>query len=221
MDQKFWLELWQQNRIGFHEEEINPHLQRYWPDFNLPAKSRVFVPLCGKSKDMLWLQKQSYNVVGVELCPLAISAFLAENELSANSNSSEEKTFTLTKTGNLTLYCGDFFNLTTDELPEIHAVYDRAALVALPADMRISYVNHLRHLLKPGVQILLIGFSYLQEEMQGPPFSVTSQEIEKLYGDWCDIALLTSEDILDKEPRFRERGLTALQEQVFALTVNP
>ncbi len=219
MDQEFWLELWQQNRIGFHEEEINPHLQRYWPDFNLPPQSWVFVPLCGKSKDMLWLQQQSYDVVGVEFCPQAISAFLNENDLPANS--SEKEKFTLTTTGHLTLYCGDFFNLTTDELPEINAVYDRAALVALPSDMRISYVNHLRHLLKPGVQILLIGFNYHQEEMQGPPFSVTSQEIEQLYGDWCNIVLLTSEDILDQEPRFRERGLTSLLEQIYALTVNP
>lgn len=217
MHQEFWLERWQKNEIGFHSDEINSHLQHFWPELKLPAHSEVFVPLCGKSKDMLWLHSQNHAVMGVELSPLAISAFCTENDLTANTTA--DGTFNITQINNIKLFCGNFFDLTPKELSGITAVYDRAALVALTAELRQSYANHLKNSLPAGVKILLITFDYKQQEMTGPPFSVTSTEVIALYGYWCDIQLLSSKPILEQEPRFQARGLTDLKEHVFLLTV--
>ena len=217
MHREFWLERWQNNEIGFHANEINPHLIRYWPNLRLPDGSQVFVPLCGKSKDMLWLLAHGYEVIGVEVSPLAIAAFFTENGLVPQKD--EEDGFAVTRINGLSLYCGDYFDLTSKQLANTKAVYDRASLIALPPPIRAAYANHLKIHLKSGVKILLVAFSYNQEEMPGPPFSVAEPEIEYLYGGWCEIRLLESKCILEEEPRFMARGLTQLQEQIYMLTV--
>lgn len=217
MHQEFWLEAWHNNQIGFHNEDINPHLQQYWPALNIAAGNRVFVPLCGKSNDMLWLLAQGCDVIGVELSELAVAAFFAENNISASVR--QQGPFTLHESNGLRLYCGDFFALNADELHGVDAVYDRASLVALPPDMRIAYAEHMQRLLKPGTQILLIAFDYPQHEMTGPPFCVSNEEVQSLYGAWCRVELLGTEAILEREPRFRDRGLSRLEEHVYRLTV--
>jgi thiopurine S-methyltransferase len=217
MHREFWLERWQNNEIGFHSDSFNPHLLHYWPQFALPPGSSVLVPLCGKSRDMLWLREQKAQVIGVELSPLAITAFCEENQI--NTDVITEGPFTISRGDRIALYGGDFFELGANQLADVQAVYDRAALVALPADLRKNYVAHLRKHLSPGVAILLLTFDYDQQEMAGPPFSVQPQEVEALYGDWCEIVPLFSAEILEREPRFRARGLTGLHEHVFALTV--
>lgn len=217
MQAEFWHERWQQNQIGFHSEAINPHLERYWPALNIAEGSRVFVPLCGKSSDMMWLLSQELQVIGVELSPLAVSAFFSENGIPVSTR--RQGRFNVSETDDLTIYCGDFFDLSADELTGVTAVYDRASLVALPPEMRSAYAAHLREMLESGTKILLVAFDYPQQEMDGPPFCVPNEEVETLYRDWCRVELLFSDDILDREPRFRERGLSRLQEHVYRLTV--
>lgn len=216
MQQEFWHERWQQNQIGFHNEDINRHLQQVWPALNMAPGSRVLVPLCGKSKDMLWLLAQGLEVIGVELSPLAVQAFFDENSLSATTR--RQGHFSVSETDGLRIYCGDFFDLSSNDLAGVNAVYDRASLVALPPDMRADYAAHMRQLLDPGTKTLLVAFDYPQHEMPGPPFSVLTPEVQALYRSWCRVELLYSEDILDQEPRFRERGLSRLQEQIYELT---
>ena len=72
MHPEFWLERWQQNQIGFHQARVNPYLQQFWPQLGIAQTGRVFVPLCGKSSDMLWLRAQGHEVVGVEFSELAV-----------------------------------------------------------------------------------------------------------------------------------------------------
>ena len=216
MQKEFWQERWQQNQIGFHSEEINHHLLKVWPALNIAPGSRVFVPFCGKSKDMLWLQAQGFEVIGVELSQLAVQAFFAENELPAATG--RQGRFTVTEAENLRIYCGDFFDLTVDDLTGVAAVYDRASLVALPAGMRAAYAAHMQQLLGPGTKTLLMTFDYSQHEMQGPPFSVQTAEVLALYSSWCDVDLLYTRDILDREPHFRDKGVSWMQEQVYVLT---
>jgi thiopurine S-methyltransferase len=177
----------------------------------------IFVPFCGKSKDMLWLRDQGYQVIGVELSPLAVEAFFDENELSVKTIQKDK--FKVFETDKLRIYCGDFFDLTANDLFTVNAVYDRASLVALPPDMRLGYTMKIRQLLRTETQILLVAFEYLQHEMQGPPFSVHETEVSALYGNWCDVKLLYSEDIYDQEPHFRERGLSRIQEEIYRLSV--
>lgn len=217
MQHDFWRQRWEQNQIGFHSDEINPHLQRFWPTLAVKPGSRVFVPLCGKSNDMLWLLAQGYQVVGAELSPMAVDAFFAENNLQPGVR--RQGQFSIHAIDGLQIYCGDYFELNSAELGPVDAVYDRAALVALPPEMRMDYVAHLSTLLEPEQQILLVSFEYPQHEMPGPPFSVPNEEIELLYRNWCTVDLLTSEDALPRELNFKARGLGSLNEQVYRLVV--
>ena len=217
MQKEFWHERWQLNQIGFHSKEVNLHLQKFWPALNIAPGRRVFVPMCGKSNDMLWLLGQGYQVIGVELSPLAVQAFFDENGLTATT--SRLGKFNVSETDGLRIYCGDFFELTDNDLDGVSAVYDRASLVALPPEMRAAYAAQMQHMLEPGTKTLLVAFDYPQHEMQGPPFSVQAPEVQALYRSWCNVELLFTEDILDREPQFRDKGVSRMQEQVYALTV--
>jgi len=218
MQPDFWHERWQRNQIGFHQPEINPHLQGFWDQLGAAPGSRVFVPLCGKSSDMLWLRDQGFEVVGVEISPLAVRDFFRENDLQADV--ATQGKFELWEAGGIRIYCGDFFDLGPAHLDGVRTVYDRASLVALPPAMRRDYARHMVRLLAPHSRALLVTFEYAQEEMQGPPFSVQEPEVRALYGGSCTIELVHDADILEQESRFRERGMSALQEKVYLLTYN-
>jgi thiopurine S-methyltransferase len=217
MQHEFWLERWKQNQIGFHKQEINPHLQQYWSRLSINQGDKVFVPLCGKSNDMLWLLGMGYQVVGVELSPLAVESFFSDNDLKPTVRRNGD--FLVSEVDGLQILCGDFFTLQSADLGPVKVVYDRASLVALPVDMRIQYASSLSTLLTTNVQILLITLAYPQHEMQGPPFSVQGEEVERLFSTWCDVELLASEDVLEQEMAFKERGLTSMAEQAYRLVV--
>lgn len=219
MDTDYWRERWARSETGFHQKEINPHLQRFWSALNLAPGSRVFVPLCGKSRDMLWLRGQGHEVVGVELSPLAAEAFFAESGL--HPSVTKHGTFSIYQTEGFRLYCGDFFQMTSEDVARVSAVFDRAALIALPPSLRSAYAAHMQNILASGVKTLLVTFDYPQQEMQGPPFCVKEPEVRALYEKTGEVRLLYSADILDKEPRFRDKGITQLQEKIFLVTHNP
>lgn len=216
MQPDFWHERWQNNQIGFHQDKINRHLQQFWPTLNAAPGNRVFVPLCGKSNDMVWLRAQGYEVIGVELSPLAAQAFFVENALQPMN--SLHGSFSVYEADGIRIYCGDLFDLGINDLAGVSAVYDRASLIALPPEVRPAYAAHMQRLLAPGTPTLLVAFDYPQHEMPGPPFSVGEQEVQALYGESCDVRLLHETDILDQEPRFRDKGVSRLQERVYALT---
>ncbi len=218
MEKNFWHERWQRQEIGFHQNETNPYLVRHWQALHPAHGAQVFVPLCGKSRDMLWLRERGHPVLGVELSAIAVQAFFAENGCQPSRASC----------GNLELYeaddirilCGDFFDLKKEDMKEVGAVYDRASLVALPPEMRARYVRHLLDILPPATQMLLLTFDYHQPEMSGPPFAVSVDEVEALYRGRAKVSLLAQHNTLDKNSRFRERGLSQLQENIFLLTLN-
>lgn len=215
MSRDFWQSRWDEGRIGFHQEEINPYLQRYWPGLNVTSGTAVFVPLCGKSRDLLWLRDQGYEVIGVELIPRAVEAFFAENNLAVNHHT--RGAFTLWESAGIKIFQGDFFTLTAADVAGVMAVYDRASLIALPPPLRQSYASHLRAILPGEFCALLVTMDYPQMEMTGPPFAVTEQEVRGLYQDHFTIEQMCSEDILEANPRFREQGLSRLLEKVYLL----
>lgn len=217
MHPDFWHERWNNRQIGFHREDVHPYLIQFWQDLRLEAGSRVFVPLCGKSRDMLWLRAQGHEIVGVEVSPLAVQAFFEEQGLVPSV--SMQGRFEVYEAEGVRILCGDFFDVSADDISGVCAVYDRASLVALPPEMRSRYARHLVHLLPRAAMLLLVAFEYPQHEMPGPPFSVGMPEIGHLFGASCEIRLLETFDILDQEPRFRAKGVTRLQEAVYALAV--
>jgi thiopurine S-methyltransferase len=215
MDPEFWHARWQENRIGFHLQETNSRLVRFWPPPPAAPGDRVLVPLCGKSLDMLWLLDQGYRVIGVEISRIATEALFAENSLVPAIDQAGE--FIRYRCDALDILCGDFFALARDTAGDIDAVYDRASLIALPPAMRAAYAKHLASLLEPGTPCLLITLDYDQRQMSGPPFAVTDAEITRLYADTFEIGQLCSEDVLDDNGRFREAGITRLHECTFRL----
>jgi thiopurine S-methyltransferase len=215
MHEQFWLQRWQQGRTGFHSDRTSPLLERHWPSLSLPAGSRVLVPLAGKSIDMFWLKDRGHRVLGVELSPVAVEQFFDENGLQPLIHESSAGRHFVA--GQIELICGDVFDLGASDLADCVGVYDRAALIALPADMRKRYVAHLSHLLPGHCQMLLITLEYAQDEMQGPPFAVGEDEVNALYErDWR-VAALERCDTLAQEPGFAARGMSALQTTVYQL----
>jgi thiopurine S-methyltransferase len=164
---------------------------------------------------MIWLLQQGYPVTGVEISRVAVEAFFIENDIMPAI--SRAGAFIRCVFENLEVLCGDFFALTKADIGEISSIYDRAALIALPADMRRDYITHLTRLLAGTNRGLLITLDYNQEEMSGPPFSVPDGEVRQLFERLCPVQRLCSTDVLDEHERFRETGLTRLTEQAYRL----
>lgn len=179
METNFWLQRWTNNEIGWHERDFNPLLTAHFRQLALPAGSRVFVPLCGKTRDIAWLLQQGYKVVGAELSELAVSQLF--EELGVQPVMTVVGSFIRFHAPNLDIFTGDIFSLTAEILGKVDATYDRAALVALPPAMRARYSAHLRALTETAPQ-LLICFEYDQHKMPGPPHSVPGAEVWQHYG---------------------------------------
>ena len=183
MHPDFWHQRWQENRIGFHQAAPTPLLLKHWPALGVPAGAKVFVPLAGKSRDMAWLAAQGHRVLGVELSQLAVERFFAEHGLQPDIETTHHGTHF--RAGGIELVCGDAFALDAAFLADCAAVFDRAALIALPPALRQRYAGELYARLPAGCRGLLITLEYPQDERAGPPFSVPEEEVRTLYaGDW-------------------------------------
>jgi thiopurine S-methyltransferase len=215
MEKDFWHARWQTGQIGFHQNEINPYLVDYWTSLELEPQSRVFVPLCGKTLDMIWLLDQGHTVIGNEISQLAVEAFFRENRLTPAIR--QQAAYTSWSCDRMEILCGDFFDLVPTDIGRIDALYDRAALIALPPGQRARYVARITQLLKPQTPCLLVTLDYEQGKMSGPPFAVSADEVRRLYQEGFSIEQLAHTDVLDDQPRFREKGLDAMRESVYRL----
>ena len=215
MQPDFWQQRWAEQQIGFHQATPTPLLLKHWPALGVPAGATVFVPLAGKSLDMAWLAGQGHRVLGVELSQLAVDAFFAEHGLVPEVE--ETRYGRHHRAGGIELIRGDAFGLDAGLLAGCAAVFDRAAIIALPPPMRERYVHEVYGRLPAGCRGLLITLEYPQHEKSGPPFSVEEDEVRRLFGrDW-DVAVLERREILAQQPGFRDEGVTALQTVVYRL----
>ncbi|MEH6470793.1 MAG: thiopurine S-methyltransferase [Halopseudomonas sp.] len=215
MEAEFWHQRWQQQQIGFHQQQVHPLLSRYWQDLHLPNSARVLVPLCGKSLDMLWLLGQGHSLVGVELSELAVQTFFSENGLQPSV--CLQGGLDGFSVGDLTILCGDFFGLHVKPGQRFDAIYDRAALIALPPSMRDSYIDKLVSLLRPDGQVLLVTLEFPPEERQGPPFSIPDDEVMARFSSRFSIEKLESETLTAESAGSSRRGLLGAQEAVYRL----
>jgi thiopurine S-methyltransferase len=211
----FWQERWRAGQIGFHQAAVEPNLSKFWPQLGIGSESRVYVPLCGKSYDLLWLAQRGHQVIGVELSAIAVESFHLENGVAARRRTSGR--FEEFIHENLHIVQGDFFEIPIGYFDAIAAVYDRAALISWPPELRRRYAEHMTALTAPGTQTLLLTLEYPQHQTQGPPFSVTAEELHDLYGSHHDIQLLSRQDILSQEPRFQARGLSEMLQACYTL----
>jgi thiopurine S-methyltransferase len=215
MQKEFWLERWQQNQIGFHQEEVNKALQAFAGKLKIGPGDLVFVPLCGKSQDLEWLKQQGFRVMGVELSSIAAKDFFAEQGKEAIVTPRDQ--FQSYQGDDIEILCGDYFDLNAEMFIEVRAVFDRAALIAMPPEMRPAYAENIAELVTPGTRILLVTMEYPDNQMQGPPFSVPEENVRELYSKEFSISVLQENDILAREPRFRDRGLTSMVEKIYLL----
>jgi len=216
MDREFWLDRWQSRRLGWHREEVNPHLEAFWDAMPVAPGARVFVPLCGKSVDMKWLADRGHPVVGVEISDQACREFFEEQGLEPGVDRADG--WIRYSAGGVELLCGDYFDLDPELLGPVDAVFDRASLIALPPEMRSPYADKQAALLPHWPPVLLVTIAYHQSQMDGPPFAVWEGEVRDLFGDRYRLENLRDWDVLAESPGFAEQGLTELHEKVFRLT---
>ena len=219
MEADFWHEKWEADSIGFHQARPNKHLQQWWPEAEIAQNSEVFVPLCGKSLDMLWLHEQGYKVTGIELSQIAIESFFEENDLSfeRHTDGPFEVFSGTSKAEGIKLLAGDFFALTADHCCDVSAVYDRASLIAMNDDLRPQYAQQLAAILPAGSISLLLVIDYDTSKMQGPPFPVPAPMVTKLFTKNFDIQELAHYSGPEYVGNLSKRGLDSLEERVFRL----
>jgi thiopurine S-methyltransferase len=209
---EFWHNKWAANQIGFHLEDVNPLLIEFWKKTEPSYEKSVFVPLCGKSEDLIWLATKHEDVQGVELSQIAVRAFFSEH-LYTPTVTRISGQHELYQFDELSVYTGDYFSAP---IRPVDIIYDRASLVALPAEMRVQYIERLKQRLKPGGKILLVTLDYDQSEMAGPPFSVPKLEIDQLFAGY-KITLLNQDIADDKHPKIAKKGLSRFSEEVYLI----
>ncbi|RUO48340.1 thiopurine S-methyltransferase [Pseudidiomarina donghaiensis] len=187
MEHEFWHERWKNREIGFHRNDVHPLLTQHFKPIAKPGVT-VFVPLCGKSLDMKWLLEQGYQVLGIELNQSAIEEYFAEQNLTPSVH--QEGPFQAYRAPGITLYQGDFFELTAKYLQGVNVWYDRAAMVALPPTMRTAYVEHLLKILPQHSHGLLVTVEYPENYWKGPPFSISEQEVMSAYSSMFTVEAL-------------------------------
>ncbi|POF62625.1 thiopurine S-methyltransferase [Novacetimonas maltaceti] len=192
VDDAFWHEKWQRNEIGFHEPQPNAFLLRNFAQMHLPASGRIFVPLCGKTLDIHWLLSQGHQVCGIELSPIAVGQLFAALGLSPRVTATG--TLQRFEAGKLCIFVGNVFDLTRHDLGHVDTVYDRAALIALPAAARSRYATHLVSITNAAPQ-LLVCVEYDQSCRAGPPFSVDEAEVRQHYGRQFMLTRMERHDI--------------------------
>lgn len=211
MDSEFWIKSWKESRTAFNQQQYHAKLTQYFPQLKPQAGQSVLVPLCGKTIDMVWLASQGLQVHGVELYEGAVEDFFTENKLVVQKTQSAD--FVEYSHKNIKINCGDFFKFDSRETFDF--VYDRAALVALPDSMRTDYARVITAALKKNGKYLLVVYEYDQSKMEGPPFSISISEIERLYADAFDIQLIESEKPKGEGPRLS--AVEGMRQNVYIL----
>ena len=205
----FWIKTWGKGNIGFHLADFHPALDKYWPE--LEAGTSVLVPLCGKSRDLLWLEERGLDVIGVEFVESAVLDFFRENNLAWEETVQYGHKCYSACDRNIRIFVSDFIHFAEDYSGQpMDTLYDRAALVALPEDMRPDYVTACEKLLIAPPQGLLVTLEYEPISMEGPPFSVAAEEVVRLWKG--QLVLVEQVDMLSSMPRAIASGVRRLDE---------
>jgi len=206
-DNPFWQAMWREDQIEFHQDSVNPQLKAFWCQLALPRQARVLVPLCGKSLDMVWLAQQGHEIVGIELSAIAVKAFFDENGLKPIKK--RIGNFVAWRHGRITILCGDFFALKKNSLGQIDAVYDRAALTALPEAARTGYVARLVDIMSLPAQMLLLTLEDVAPDVGKHSLGEVDEEVAALYNPYFDIAIAHGEMCVDDLADGRDGVATA------------
>jgi thiopurine S-methyltransferase len=215
MEISYWESRWRKNNIGFHLPHVYEPLIRFWAESKLPANPTILVPLSGKSLDILWMMNQGARVVAVEAVEQAVTEFFYEHRITPEK--SERYGFTIFRFETLEFWVGDFFKLPDTEMPEFDLIYDKAAISALPKEMRKEYAEKIKSLTNSTTRILTHHFEYNQHQMSGPPFSVPLSELISYYSVMFNCKILDESNTADNYGKFSRRGLRSDLIECFTL----
>jgi len=210
-----WHSRWESNKIGWHADQVNQNLIEYFSKLNLVDGDTIFVPLCGKSVDMLYLLQRGLKVVGVEMSEIAAKQFFSDNKLEYSVSKADD--LILYEGDGIQIFCGDFFTLKSKHLVGVKAVYDRASLIALDKALRQKYVNHLNDIISKDVKVLLLTLNYPQHQRVDPPFAVSKSEVDSLYGGSFECQELQNISDIENEPMFLLQGVDFVEKAVYCL----
>ena len=214
-DRDGWVARWRESRIQFHVNKVNPILARYVDRLLPEGFGRVLVPLCGKSVDLGWLVEQGHEVVGVELVEKAVEDLF--NSIGGSLAISTQSGFQSWQSNGLEVLVGDLFELDGKVSGKFDAIWDRAALVALRPSDRDRYAPHIKEFLRPSGRILLSTISYDVSKMEGPPFSVSADEVHRRFGDTLSVAKLEENINADPNLCFTENDVDRILEEVWLI----
>lgn len=196
MEPSYWHHVWEQRDIGFDQAEPNPLLKRFISHLLVEKNSRIFLPLCGKSIDAMWLHSQGYHVVGCELSAIAVNELFEALQITPTLDVMEHTTRYYAK--NIEIFCGDLFALDASTLGKIDAIYDRAAIVAMPEHMRRDYAMQL-HTITQNAPQLVICYEFSDSDIQGPPFHVSQQHLQAAYLPYYSFQLIEKNAIVSQK----------------------
>ena len=215
-DQNGWVARWREGRIQFHADKVNPMLDRYVDRLLPEGSGRVLVPLCGKSLDLGWLVEHGHEVVGVELVEKAVEDLF--NGIGGSPTISTQDVFQSWRSDGLEVLVGDLFELDANVSGKFDAIWDRAAFVALRPSDRDRYAPHLQEFLRPNGRILLSTISYEGSKMEGPPFSVSANEVHRRFGNSLSVEKLEESINTDPNPCFTENGIDRVLEEAWLIS---
>lgn len=216
MKASFWHACWQKNSLGFHQKSIHPFLRQYLLPRLTQSDQSVFVPLCGKSDDMVWLADHM-DVVGAELSEIACRDFFKDKQLPFDTETLKE--FTKFSYKNISLFQGDFFELSAAQFSPFDWIYDRAAIIALPKSMQSRYVKHLASYLTGKTKLFLISLEFPQQELEGPPFALFEDDIRSLFAGF-QIECVAEHELADKTFAQRTFDVSYLREKLYIISAS-
>jgi len=215
-DRNGWVTRWREGRIQFHVDKVNPILDRYVDRLLPEGSGRVLVPLCGKSLDLGWLVERGHEVVGVELVEKAVEDLF--NGIGGSPTISTQDVFQSWRSDGLEVLVGDLLELDANVSGKFDAIWDRAAFVALRPSDRDRYAPHLQEFLRPNGRILLSTISYEGSKMEGPPFSVSANEVHRRFGNSLSVEKLEESINTDPNPCFTENGIDRVLEEAWLIS---
>lgn len=223
MEADFWLERWEDGRTAFHQTRVNKRLETFWPALGIDEDAPVFVPLCGKSLDMVWLHERGHPVFGVELSERAVRGFFSEHAYPHERRETRLGVEYLggAEASGIHLVAGDFFALEPRDCEHVQGFYDRASLIAMNGDLRADYARRLIELIPLGCSGLLISIDYDESKMKGPPFAVSDALVKELLGPGFEIEVLEHGSGPERLGDLAGRGLDTLDEYIYRLTRVP
>lgn len=218
MELSYWISRWRKEKTGFHMPGGYPGLKTYWNRLSLRTNPHVLVPLCGKSVDLVLIERFGARVLGVDISEKAILGFFNEQKRPFETDTYGD--FIIRKSGNIEIWQGDFLKFPSNKCPQFDLIYDKAALTALPPHMQNRFVQTILKLAGGSASVLLHHFIYAQEQMPGPPFSISKSEITRLFSNHYTIQMLEENSLPAANfPAFQRRGLkSSIQERLLYLS---